>query len=246
MTRPRLVAAWLVAIALAARRLLVRRQRRRAGRRAAAPSGSAAPNDRGGGDPALDDPALDAAAQRTGRGPGLPARRRPGRRRAALRPRPGVDARLAAPSRGSRRWSSGPPTDADQFQLDLGEPLTVSELTVDGEPADFEEDGKDLVVRDPRRGRPPLPSWRSTTAARREPVPAPTTRSDFDSSAGRSPTAARRWTMQEPYGAFTWYAVNDQPSDKALYDFTISTPAPVGRRGERRAGRRARTSTATR
>ena len=32
--------------------------------------------------------------------------------------------------------------------------------------------------------------------------------------------------MQEPYGAFTWYAVNDQPSDKALYDFTISTPAP--------------------
>ena len=37
--------------------------------------------------------------------------------------------------------------------------------------------------------------------------------------------------MQEPYGAYTWYAVNDQPSDKALYDFTISVPAPwIGRR----------------
>jgi aminopeptidase N len=34
------------------------------------------------------------------------------------------------------------------------------------------------------------------------------------------------WTMQEPYGAFTWYPVNDQPADKALYDFTITAPAP--------------------
>ena len=33
--------------------------------------------------------------------------------------------------------------------------------------------------------------------------------------------------MQEPYGAFSWYAVNDQPSDKALYDFTITVPAPM-------------------
>jgi len=29
--------------------------------------------------------------------------------------------------------------------------------------------------------------------------------------------------MQEPFGAYTWYAVNDQPSDKALYDFSITT-----------------------
>ena len=32
--------------------------------------------------------------------------------------------------------------------------------------------------------------------------------------------------MQEPYGAFTWYPVNDQPSDKALYDISITVPAP--------------------
>jgi aminopeptidase N len=32
--------------------------------------------------------------------------------------------------------------------------------------------------------------------------------------------------MQEPYGAFTWYPVNDQPADKALYDFTITVPSP--------------------
>jgi aminopeptidase N len=30
--------------------------------------------------------------------------------------------------------------------------------------------------------------------------------------------------MQEPYGAFTWYPVNDQPSDKALYEITVHAP----------------------
>ena len=30
--------------------------------------------------------------------------------------------------------------------------------------------------------------------------------------------------MQEPFGALTWYPVNDQPSDKAYYDVTINAP----------------------
>jgi aminopeptidase N len=33
--------------------------------------------------------------------------------------------------------------------------------------------------------------------------------------------------MQEPFGAYTWYAVNDQPADKALYDVTIHAPVPL-------------------
>ncbi len=50
------------------------------------------------------------------------------------------------------------------------------------------------------------------------------------------------WTMQEPFGAFTWYAVNDQPADKALYDFTlhvVATRSLVDRGGQRRAARAA-------
>src|SRR3712207_216752 len=48
------------------------------------------------------------------------------------------------------------------------------------------------------------------------------------------------WTMQEPFGAFTWYPANDQPSDKALYDIAVTVPAgwsaiaagtPAGRSG---------------
>ena len=39
--------------------------------------------------------------------------------------------------------------------------------------------------------------------------------------------------MQEPYGAYSWYAVNDQPSDKALYSFRITVARAVGRRRQR-------------
>jgi len=34
------------------------------------------------------------------------------------------------------------------------------------------------------------------------------------------------FTNDEPVGAYTWYAVNDQPADKAYYDFRLSVPAP--------------------
>ena len=219
-----LVAA-VAAASLLARRLLVRRRRRATQRRPRPPARpSARDAERGAADP--DDPALDAAAQRAGRGPRLPRRRRPGRGRPALPARPRLDAGVAAPSRASRPWSSAPPTDADQFQLDFGEPLTVGELTVDGEAAGLRGGRQGPRRRAPGRGRPALrprdPLLRHAASRCPRPPPAPTS----TRSAGRSPTADETWTMQEPYGAFTWYAVNDQPSDKALYDFTISTPAP--------------------
>jgi aminopeptidase N len=31
------------------------------------------------------------------------------------------------------------------------------------------------------------------------------------------------WTLQEPFGAYTWFPVNDQPSDKAFYDIVWHT-----------------------
>ena len=57
-------------------------------------------------------------------------------------------------------------------------------------------------------------------------MPAPTKRSDFSTLGWTTTPDGEVWTMQEPYGAYSWYAVNDQPSDKALYAFRISVPAP--------------------
>ena len=113
----------------------------------------------------------------------------------------------------------------DVFQLDFSEALQVDAASVDGEEVEVNHVGKDLVVKAPvqRDGRYLLKVEYSGTP---EPFPAPTTRSDFDGVGFTVEDTGAAWTMQEPYGAFTWYPVNDQPSDKAFYDFTLRTPEP--------------------
>ena len=117
--------------------------------------------------------------------------------------------------------------DAGFFQLDLAPALEVAAVTVDGveAPGGFRHDGKDLVVN-----APVLEDQRYAVEVRYsgtpEPVEAPTTRDDFSATGFTITAQGEAWTMQEPYGAHTWYPVNDQPSDKALYDFTLSVPSP--------------------
>ena len=112
---------------------------------------------------------------------------------------------------------------APRFQLDLGRGLTVGEVSLDGEAVGFARRGKDLVVKAPlvadRRYELTL-DYVGTPA----PAPAPTTRSDFSTTGFTITDTGEVWTMQEPYGAYTWYPVNDQPSDKALYDITVHAP----------------------
>ena len=116
--------------------------------------------------------------------------------------------------------------DAERFQLDLGTPLEVSAVRLDGEAVGHAHLGKNLVVRAPttRDGRYTLVVEYAGTP---RPVAAPTNRSDFSSLGWTITPDGETWTMQEPFGAYSWYAVNDQPSDKALYDFTITAPAPM-------------------
>ncbi len=115
--------------------------------------------------------------------------------------------------------------DAGFVQLDLGPALDVGTVTVDGVEVEAERDGKDLRVL-----APVLADERHVVEIRYsgtpEPVDAPTTRGDFSTSGFTITATGAAWTMQEPYGAHTWYPVNDQPSDKALYDFTLTVPSP--------------------
>ncbi|KQW48379.1 hypothetical protein ASC77_06350 [Nocardioides sp. Root1257] len=114
-------------------------------------------------------------------------------------------------------------TGAPSFQLDLGRALHVSEVTVDGERATTSHDGDVLRIDSPvvaDRRYDVRVVYRGTP----RPTPAPTTRGDFQ-SIGMAVTAdGQLRTMQEPYGAFTWYPVNDHPSDKALYDVRVTAP----------------------
>lgn len=114
---------------------------------------------------------------------------------------------------------------APEFRLDLGDPLEVGAATVDGLEVEVEHNGDQLVVKSPVRAgeRYLLEVEYAGTPA---PVRAPTVRDDLTSVGWTITDDGQVWTMQEPYGAFTWYPVNDQPADKAFYDFTISVPEP--------------------
>jgi aminopeptidase N len=114
---------------------------------------------------------------------------------------------------------------ADHVQLDFEQSLQVDKVTLDGASVPFQHTGKDLVVQgsftkdqryllDVRYHGTPVPAA------------APTTRQDLSTLGWTITGDGQVWTMQEPYGAYTWYPVNDQPSDKAFYDITITTPAP--------------------
>ena len=114
---------------------------------------------------------------------------------------------------------------ARRFQLDLAEPLEVSAATLDGAEVQVRRRGKDLVVDAPVEadGRYELTV---AYAGQPGPVPAPTTRQDFSTTGFTVTPEGETWTMQEPYGAYSWYPVNDQPSDKALYDVSVHVPSP--------------------
>ena len=113
----------------------------------------------------------------------------------------------------------------EEFQLDFGEDLEITELSVDGEAAEWVQEGKDLVVdhavEEDRRYVLEL-----TYSGLPDPVEVPVHRTDFTRTGWTVSDGGGTWTMQEPFGAYTWYAVNDHPSDKALYDFTLAVPSP--------------------
>jgi aminopeptidase N len=113
-----------------------------------------------------------------------------------------------------------------QISLDFSDSYMVDSATVDGAPAEPGRSGNDLVVPTSRT----LAKDAMTTLVvryRGEPrtVPMPSNRKDFPEGVGlRAATGGEAWTMQEPYGAFTWYPANDQPSDEALYDVAVTVP----------------------
>lgn len=115
-------------------------------------------------------------------------------------------------------------TTAPRFRLDLAKPLRVKRARLDGERVRTTRRGNRLVVHAPVTADQRL-TLTVAYAGRARPVPAPTTRGDFSTTGFTVTSSGAVWTMQEPYGAFTWYPVNDHPSDKALYDVTVHAPA---------------------
>jgi aminopeptidase N len=130
---------------------------------------------------------------------------------------------------------------SDHLPLDLSRQLFVQHVWLDGKAVSFHHNTKDLVVSadvtaDSRH------VLQLTYSGIPEPVTAPTDRTDFSTTGWTVARDGTVWTMQEPYGAYSWYAVNDHPSDKAFYDVTIH--APAGQVGVANGELRSRTTTA--
>lgn len=113
----------------------------------------------------------------------------------------------------------------DRFVLDLATFMTSDSVKVDGAVVDAPHDGEHLTIPLGRQ----LPADATATvvvAYHGTPrlVQPPTTRGDIQGLGAQVTATGGLWAQQEPFGAFTWFPCNDQPSDKALYDVTITAP----------------------
>lgn len=111
--------------------------------------------------------------------------------------------------------------DLTSFSLDLSG-LEVSAVTVDGRTAEYRRDGDELIVASP--GMLATGAEFAVGVAysgRPEPI------RDADLFwLGWQQVGNYVYTLDEPFGAATWYPVNDHPSDKATYTFRITAPKP--------------------
>jgi aminopeptidase N len=126
---------------------------------------------------------------------------------------------------GTARLTIRTTTAVEALSLEFAHAYTVDGVTVDGAAATPSWAGDDIVV--------PVhlsADARTTLIVRYhgkpQTVPMPSRRDDFPEGLGlRANVNGEAWTMQEPYGAGTWYPANDMPSDEAVYDTVVTVPA---------------------
>jgi aminopeptidase N len=107
-----------------------------------------------------------------------------------------------------------------RLDLDL-RGFAVSRLTVDGRAASFRRDGQELVITPSSRLRD---RQRFTVTVTYAGVPDVITDPD-ESIEGWVPTGDGAFVVGEPQGSPGWYPVNDNPRDKATFEFTVTVPA---------------------
>jgi aminopeptidase N len=113
------------------------------------------------------------------------------------------------------------------FDLDFRGPLTISALTLDHSPVAWTRSGAQELVVTPRVGIPR--GKRFTVAVTYSGVPE---RIDDETlgTSGWVATPDGAVALNQPFGAATYYPVNDTPTDKATYSQAITVPTASGLR----------------
>jgi aminopeptidase N len=113
----------------------------------------------------------------------------------------------------------------DTVRLDLIKALHVSDVTLDGTEISWSHHNFGLVLETGPLAKGSRHTFLIDYSGIPHTVKAPTHRGDFGEGLGWTLDAdGNVYTFQEPYGAYTWYPVNDHPSDKAHYDAQITVP----------------------
>ncbi|MFI1989459.1 M1 family metallopeptidase [Actinoplanes sp. NPDC020271] len=116
-----------------------------------------------------------------------------------------------------------PTAAAGEIKLDFAT-LTVDKVTVDDKPATGTLAEEKLTVPATLVADQPVTLVVDYHGAPKQ-VAFPSHRSDAKEGNGLRPaTDGGAWTMQEPWGAMTWYPANELVSDKALYDIAVTVP----------------------
>src|SRR5262245_31130565 len=113
----------------------------------------------------------------------------------------------------------------DEIALDFSGALRAETVTVDGEPVTADQAADNITVPLPHRLAAGdqvelVISYHGSP----EGATAPMVRADIEKVGLTVERDGSAFALQEPYGAFTWYPVNDQPSDEALYDVSVTVP----------------------
>jgi aminopeptidase N len=109
-----------------------------------------------------------------------------------------------------------------RFDLDL-RGFDIDRLTVNGTAASFTRDGQELVIT-PAAGLSAGAAF--TVVVGYAGIPSVVTDPD-GSIEGWVPTDDGAFVVGEPQGSPAWYPANDNPRDKATYDFTATVPAGI-------------------
>ena len=110
-----------------------------------------------------------------------------------------------------------------RFDLDL-RGFSISRLLVNGQAASFARDGEQELVITPAAGLTSGSAF--TVVIDYAGIPAVITDPD-QSIEGWIPTDDGAFVVGEPQGSPAWYPVNDNPRDKATFDFNITVPAGI-------------------
>jgi hypothetical protein len=106
-----------------------------------------------------------------------------------------------------------------EFSFDL-QTMDAGTVEVDGADANFTQEGNKLIVTPPK----PIDAGQTfTTTVGYGGIATPFQDPD-ESYEGFLPTSDGAYVVNEPVGAMTWFPNNNVPTDKALYDITVTVP----------------------